>query len=110
MAATLADNIFKWNFFNENGRIMIQISLKFVPKNPIDNKPALLQLIAWRWTSDKPLPEPMINLFTNAYMNLGGDELKTPFITEIHRQQAIAWTNDDLVHWHQNPYTDTHMH
>ena len=32
MAAILADDIFKWIFLNENGRIPIQISLKFVPR------------------------------------------------------------------------------
>ena len=43
MAAILADDIFKWIFLNENGRNLIQISLKFVSKSPIDNKPALVQ-------------------------------------------------------------------
>ena len=37
MATILADDIFKRIFLNENGRVPIQISLKFVPKNPIDN-------------------------------------------------------------------------
>ena len=37
MAAILADDIFKWIFLNENDRIPIQISLKFVPSSPIDN-------------------------------------------------------------------------
>ena len=40
MAAILADDIFKWIFLNEKGRIPIQISLNFVPRSPIDNKPA----------------------------------------------------------------------
>ena len=52
--AILADNFFKWIFLNENGRIPIQISLKFVPKSPIDNKAALVQIMAWRPTGDKP--------------------------------------------------------
>ena len=30
----------------DTSRIPIQISLKFVPKNPIDNKPALVQVMA----------------------------------------------------------------
>ena len=34
----LADNIFKCIFLNENVRTSIQISLKFVPKGPIDNE------------------------------------------------------------------------
>ena len=55
-------------FLDENGRIPIQISLKFVPKSPIDNKPALVQVMAWRWTEDKPLPESMVTLFTDACM------------------------------------------
>ena len=37
-----ADNIFKCIFFNENVRISIKISLKFVPKGPINNIPALV--------------------------------------------------------------------
>ena len=46
----------------------IQISLKFVRKSPIDNKRALVQVMAWRRTGDKPLPEPMITQFIDAYM------------------------------------------
>ena len=42
MAANYTDNIFNCIFLNENVRISIQISLKFVPKDPIDNKPALV--------------------------------------------------------------------
>ena len=38
----------------------IKISLKFVPGSPIDNKPGLIQVMAWRQTGDKPLPEPMM--------------------------------------------------
>ena len=68
MAAILADNIFKCIFLNENDRIVISISLKFVPRSPIDNKAALVQVMAWHWTGDKPLSEPMLTQFTDAYM------------------------------------------
>ena len=68
MAAILADNILKGIFFNENDRIPIQILLKFVPRSPIDNKPALFQVMAWRQRGDKPLPEPMLTQFSDAYM------------------------------------------
>ena len=37
-----ADDIFKRIFFNENVRISIKISLKFVPEGPINNIPALV--------------------------------------------------------------------
>ena len=56
MAAILADDIFKRIFSNENVRISIQISLKFVPKGPLDNKSALVKVMAWRRSGDKPLP------------------------------------------------------
>ena len=68
MAAILADDIFKCIFLNENVRILIKISLKFVPKDPIDNKSALVQVMAWRRIGDQPLPEPMLTQFTNEYM------------------------------------------
>ena len=68
MAAIVADNIFKCIFLNENDRIPIQISLKFVPRSQIDNKPALVQAMAWRRTGNKPLPEPMLAQFPDALM------------------------------------------
>ena len=55
-----ADDTFKRIFVNENVRILIEISLKFVPKGPINNIPALFQIMAWRRPGDKPLSEPMI--------------------------------------------------
>ena len=39
---------------------LIKISLKFVTKGPINNIPALVQIMAWRWPGDKPLSEPMM--------------------------------------------------
>ena len=63
-----ADNLFKCIFVNEKFCISIRISLKFVPKGPINNKSALVQVMAWRQTSDKPLPEPMMTQFTDAFI------------------------------------------
>ena len=54
-----ADDVFKGIFLNENVWILLQISLKFVPKGPIDNIPSLVQIMAWRRPGDKPLSEPM---------------------------------------------------
>ena len=54
-----ADDTFKRIFLNENVIISIKISLKFVPKGPINNNPALVQIMAWRRSGDKPLSEPM---------------------------------------------------
>ena len=58
-----ADDTFKRIFWNENVRISIQISPRFVPKSPIDNVPALVQIMAWRRSGDKPLSESMMAYF-----------------------------------------------
>ena len=55
-----ADDIFKRIFFNETVWSSIKISLKFVPKGPINNIPALVQIMAWRRPGDKPLSKPMM--------------------------------------------------
>ena len=54
------DDIFKCIFLNENVWIAIIISLKFVPKGPINNIQALVQIMDWRRPGDKPLSEPMM--------------------------------------------------
>ena len=55
-----ADDIFKCIFLKENVWIPTKISLKFVLKGPINNIPALAQIMAWRRPGDKPLSEPMM--------------------------------------------------
>ena len=60
IAANLADDNFNWIFLNENDRILVQISLEFVPMSPIDNKAALIQVMAWWRRGDKPLSEPIL--------------------------------------------------
>ena len=61
-----ADDIFKCSFLNENVWISIEISLKFVPKGPINNILALVQIMAWCRPGDKPLSEPMmVSLLTH---------------------------------------------
>ena len=63
------DDIFKCMFFNENLWITIKISLKFVPKGPMNNIPALGQIITWRRPGDRPLSEPMVSLLTHICIN-----------------------------------------
>ena len=68
MAVDFPDDIFKCIFMNENLWILIKMSLKFVTEGPINNIPALGQIMAWRRSGDKPLSEPMIVKFTDVYM------------------------------------------
>ena len=77
-----ADDIFKCIFFNENVWISIKISLKFVPKGPIKNIPALVQIMAWRRSGDKPLSEPMVvSLSTHICVT----------------RPRVIWTNDEPI-------------
>ena len=44
---------------------MLEFRINFVPKGPIKNIPALVQIMAWWRPGDKPLSEPMVgNLLT----------------------------------------------
>ena len=54
------DDIFIYIFLHENLYTSIKFSLKFVPNGPINNIPALVQIMAWRRQGDKPLSEPMM--------------------------------------------------
>ena len=54
------EDILKGIFMNENLWISLKISLKFVYKVPINNIPALVQIMAWRWPGDKPLSEQIM--------------------------------------------------
>ena len=61
-----ANDTFNRIFVNEKVRISIEFSLKFVSKGPINNIPALVQIMAWRRPGDKPLSEPvMVSLRTH---------------------------------------------
>ena len=46
---------------------------EFVPKGSIDNSPALAPIMAWRRICDKPLSEPMLTWFTDAYLRHLGE-------------------------------------
>ena len=54
------DDIFKCIFVNKNAWILIKISLKFVPLDPINNIPSLVQIMAWCRPGNKSLSEPMM--------------------------------------------------
>ena len=47
-----------------------EFRFKFVPMRPINNIPALVQIMALCQPGDKPLSEPMLTQFTDAYTQL----------------------------------------
>ena len=83
-----ADDIFKCIPVNENVQMSIESSLKFVSKGPIDNTPALVQIMACRLFGDKPLFETMIAYWC-MYVSLGPNEL-TPVAKWCH-MATLNW-------------------
>ena len=66
----VTDNIFKCIFFTESHRILIETSIKFYPKGPVDNMLALVQIAAIIWTGDGLG-------YRHMYSSLSIDELNT---------------------------------
>ena len=55
----VADNIFNCIFFHQNIWSLIQILLRLVPKDLINNMLPLIQVMAWCPIGAMPLPETM---------------------------------------------------
>ena len=56
---------------------------EFVSKGPINDIPVLVQVMAWRRPGDKPLSEPMMACFDDAYMRHSASMSYTDSITLI---------------------------
>ena len=83
------DDIFKWIFLNENGSVLIDISLKFVHNGQINNIPALGQIMAWRRSCDKPLSDPMM---VSSLTHICVTRPQWVQVVKEPAQQQIRWT------------------
>ena len=93
-----ADDIFKRIFFNENVWILNKISLKFVPKGPINIIPALFRIMAWRRPGVKPLSEamlvsllPHICVTRPQWVNQYQSQCSTIFIPPATKLGGVYW-------------------
>ena len=99
----ITDDIFK-SIFNESVWISITISLKFVPKGPIDYKSALVQVMAWHRTGEKPLPESMLTKFTDAYTALRGNKITKSGrsfhwgLVHLVQSASLCWNSPKIFH------------
>ena len=100
-----ADNIFKHIFFSENVWIFIKLSLKFVPKGPINNTPALVQIMAWHWPGIKPLSEPMIVSLMMYICVARSQWIKMPFCLyrDSYHKDQMLWQSSNF--YYENPHT-----
>ena len=84
------DDIFQCIFFNENVWLSVNISVKFIPKGPINNIQALVQIMAWRRPGDKPLSEPMIDsLLTHKCVT------------------RLQWVNAECAKWYMSQWHES---
>ena len=67
--------------------VLIEISLKFIPKSPIDIKSALIQVMAWCQTGNKPSSLPMVTMFVWHYK-------VSPGLNELIYFDIMAWFKD----------------
>ena len=89
---------FQMHFLEWNVWILIKISLKFIPKHPINNIPALVQIMAWY----QPLSEPiMFSLPTHICIN------RPQWDKQIFNIQKWHWNEycERMVQLHQELVT-----
>ena len=60
----------------------------FFSRTPIANTPALVQVMAWRRKSDKPLPEPMMTQLIDAYIQVTRER----WVNHVSRNK-FQWTS-----------------
>ena len=71
----------EWNYIN-----LIKTSLKLVARGPINNIPAMVQVMDWRRSGDKPLSEPMmISLLRHICVT------QPQWVNDAGHQQAQPW-------------------
>ena len=98
----ITDDIFK-SIFNESVWISITtctISLKFIPNGPIDYKSALVQVVAWHRTGEKPLPDAD-PIHRRIYTALGGNKItKTgrSFHCGLVHLAKLRWNSPKIFH------------
>ena len=64
ISQTTISNAFSW----KKSFVFDYNFTELFPNGPTDNNPVLVQIMACRGTGDKPLSEPMLTQFTDAYM------------------------------------------
>ena len=80
-------------FSNKYILISNKISLKYIPKGPIKDNPALFQIMAWHRPGNKPLFEPMMNIL-HLYASLSLNQLRQIWVP------AVCWEHENWL-----PYT-----
>ena len=87
------DDIFKCIFFDENVWIPIEVSLKFVPKGPVNNYPSIGSDSGLAGPGNKPLSEPMmVNYLTQWVKTSSNIVIQWHWSVLLHHNVTL-WTS-----------------
>ena len=101
-----ADNIFKWTLLNVNALFWFKFQWNSFAKGLDGNKRSLVQIMAWRRAGNNPLSEPVMALFTDAYVTRPwwvntlkwlAIFLKISLILKNHNGEFESWVKEKCV-------------
>ena len=100
------DDIFTCDLFNENHFILITFSLKYFRKGPVDNNPALVQIMAWRDEATSHYLNQWWLVYWRIYVSLGFNELthKMSLKNTFARLLPYLPWGSVLIWWAIDPY------
>ena len=93
-------DILKCIFLNGNVWISLTISLKCVRKVRINNIPSLVQIMAWRRPSDKPLSEPIIISLLMHICVTRPQWVKSWILSKKHKSGICIFYESSKLKWH----------
>ena len=88
---------------------------EIVPKHPINNKPTMVQTMAWRRIDHKPLSEPMVTHFPDAYTHYFpiGNILKYRYsMLTCYSDTSIyyQYKYQNIIQWRHNEHDGVSIH
>ena len=104
---------FQMHFLDQkkNVWISLMISLKFVPNVPIKNCPALVQIMAWRRSGDKPLSEPIVVRILTHICDTRSQWFKSDYHERIHNHYSKELEIiNRMIHKQNDPCTSRISH
>ena len=106
ISQTTLSNAFLWMKMLE---FLIEMSLKFVPKGPINNIPALVQIMACRRPGDKPLSEPMMVCLPTHICLTRPQWVKAIYLCSLCPIPVSGWEYDMISALYIQTYIDSNL-
>ena len=97
--SAIADDVFKWKFFNGNLWISTKISPKFVPKGPINTFPTLIQIMLGTDQATSRYLNQWWFHYPGIYASLGLNELKDGSFQPLSHWILNICVKDLDHHW-----------